>query len=57
MIPPDLNGVNEYGVPLHACHGHRCDEHYWAWIGMRVARGDFGAVLRMVRRRRMRDDA
>lgn len=28
----DLNALNEYGVPLHACNGHRHDEHYWAWI-------------------------
>jgi len=28
----DLNQLNEYGVPLHACNGYRCDEHYWAWI-------------------------
>jgi hypothetical protein len=26
----DLNQLNEYGVPLHACNGYRCDEHYWA---------------------------
>ena len=25
--------VNDYGVPLHACNGYRCDEHYWAWLG------------------------
>lgn len=28
----DLNSLNEYGVPLHACNGYRCDEHYWAWL-------------------------
>jgi hypothetical protein len=27
-----VNGINEYGVPLHACHGYRHDEHYWAWV-------------------------
>lgn len=26
-------GYNEFGVPLHACNGHRQDEHYWAWLG------------------------
>jgi hypothetical protein len=26
-------GYNEYGVPLHACYGHKHDGHYWAWIG------------------------
>jgi hypothetical protein len=25
-------GFNEYGVPLHACHGHRHDAHVWAHI-------------------------
>jgi hypothetical protein len=25
-------GHNQYGVPLHACNGYRCDEHYWAWL-------------------------
>lgn len=29
----DLNALNEYGVPLHACNGYRMDEHYWAWVG------------------------
>jgi hypothetical protein len=24
--------TNDYGVPLHACHGVRQDEHYWAWV-------------------------
>lgn len=28
-----MNERNEYGVPLHACHGYRQDEHYWAWLG------------------------
>ncbi len=28
----DLNQLNEYGVPLHACNGFRHDEHYWAWL-------------------------
>lgn len=28
----DLNAPNEYGVPLHACNGHRQDEHYWRWL-------------------------
>ena len=23
---------NEYGVPLHACHGVRQDAHYWSWV-------------------------
>lgn len=30
---PDLNALNEYGVPLHACNGYRMDEHYWDWVG------------------------
>lgn len=25
-------GFNEYGTPLHACHGYRHDEHYWAMV-------------------------
>ncbi len=25
-------GHNEYGVPLHACWGHRHDAHYWAFV-------------------------
>lgn len=29
----DLNGLNEYGVPPHACNGFRQDEHYWEWLG------------------------
>ena len=29
---PDLNQLNQYGVPLHACNGYRCDEHVWAYI-------------------------
>lgn len=28
----DLNTLNEYGVPLHACWGYRHDAHYWAWV-------------------------
>jgi len=28
----DLNDLNEYGVPLHACNGYRFDEHYWSWL-------------------------
>lgn len=24
--------LNEYGRPLHACHGYRHDAHYWALI-------------------------
>ena len=28
----DLNGLNEYNVPLHACNGYRQDEHYWTWL-------------------------
>ena len=28
----DLNQLNEYGVPLHACNGYIHDEHYWAWL-------------------------
>lgn len=28
----DMNAVNEYGVPYHACNGYRHDEHYWARI-------------------------
>jgi hypothetical protein len=30
--PRNMNDVNEYGVPLHACNGYRFDEHYWAWL-------------------------
>lgn len=29
----DLNKLNEYGILLHACNGHRQDEHYWSWLG------------------------
>lgn len=25
-------GYNEYGVPLHACHGYCHNSHYWARI-------------------------
>ena len=25
-------GHNEFGVPLHACHGVRHDAHYWVWV-------------------------
>lgn len=25
-------GFNEYGVPLHACHGHRHDAHVWSRV-------------------------
>ena len=28
----DLNSVNGYGVPLHACSGYIHDGHYWARI-------------------------
>ncbi len=28
----NLNHPNEYGVPLHACNGHKHDAHYWAWL-------------------------
>ncbi len=28
----DLNQANDSGIPLHACHGYRCDEHYWAFL-------------------------
>jgi hypothetical protein len=28
----DLNALNNYGVPLHACNGYRQDEHYWEWL-------------------------
>jgi len=27
---------NEYGVPLHACHGYRHDGHYWAWVNEKI---------------------
>jgi hypothetical protein len=37
--------MNEYGVPLHACHGYRQDAHYWAWIRARLLRGEFGKRL------------
>lgn len=40
--------TNEYGVPLHACHGWRQDEHYWAWIRCRLLRGEFGERLREI---------
>lgn len=29
-------GFNEYGLPLHACHGYKHDAHYWALIKHRV---------------------
>ena len=42
----DMNGVNEYGVPLHACNGYRLDEHYWAWLGaVRVGLATRGKTL------------
>lgn len=25
-------GFNEYGIPLHACHGHKQDAHYWEYL-------------------------
>lgn len=25
-------GYNEYGVPLYATNGKRCDKHYWAYL-------------------------
>lgn len=25
-------GFNQYGTPLHACHGHIHNEHYWAYV-------------------------
>jgi hypothetical protein len=28
----EKDGVNEYGVPLHACNGYIHNEHYWAYI-------------------------
>lgn len=28
----EVMNTNDYGVPLHACNGHRQDEHYWAWL-------------------------
>lgn len=28
----DLNAPNAYGVPLHATHGVRQDEHYWCYV-------------------------
>lgn len=28
----DLNRLNAWGVPLHACNGYRQDEHYWEWL-------------------------
>lgn len=31
-MTPDLNSLNQYGVPLHACNGYRFDEHYWKWL-------------------------
>jgi hypothetical protein len=40
--------MNEYGVPLHACFGHRHDGHYWAWIRHRILRGDYGERLRVI---------
>jgi hypothetical protein len=32
----NTEGYNEYGVPLHACHGYRHDAHYWNWIASTV---------------------
>lgn len=31
--------TNEYGVPLHACHGYRHDAHYWSWIRHSILTG------------------
>ena len=46
----DLNTPNQYGIPLHACNGYRCDEHYWAFIKhMRVTGQDFIAFMREAR--------
>jgi hypothetical protein len=27
----NLNNLNEYGIPLHACNGYRHDDHWWVW--------------------------
>lgn len=47
----DLNALNEYGVPLHACNGYRMDEHYWVWLGhkRRTGVGPFYDWLRAKR--------
>jgi hypothetical protein len=29
-------GFNEFGVPLHACSGHKQDAHVWAWIRSKI---------------------
>jgi hypothetical protein len=36
----DLNSVNGYGVPLHACNGYIHDGHYWARIRHLIASSD-----------------
>lgn len=45
----DLNSLNEYGIPLHACHGYRHDEHRWEWIRERMKRGDFEPDLGIIK--------
>jgi hypothetical protein len=25
----NLNTLNEYGIPLHACNGYKQDAHWW----------------------------
>lgn len=44
----NLNTLNEYGVPLHACSGFRHDEHYWERIRHRIKTdpGEFYVWLR-----------
>jgi hypothetical protein len=32
-------GFNEFGVPWHACAGHKQDAHFWAHIAWKVANG------------------
>ena len=34
-----MANVNEYDVPLHACNGHRHDEHYWAYVRHKIMTG------------------
>lgn len=47
----DQNAPNQYGVPLHACNGYRCDGHYWEFIKhMRVTGRDFLSFMSEARR-------
>lgn len=45
----DLNSLNEYGVPLHACNGYRHDEHYWCRVSDSTACGKGQPDLGIIR--------